>query len=221
MGHNQTSSGYQRDGWSGLTTFNGRQLSKAFDPCKAVAIMLSQTWDEETMDPTAWWMSEKLDGVRAYWTGHRLISRTNIDWKAPQWFLDKLPQGLALDGELWRERDGFEELSGICQRADPVGWSTVNYFVFDAPDVPLPYEERMQAARSRCVDGQMTPDQALRGRFGGRIAALPVVLCEGKEHLNRFMEDILAQGGEGAMLRRRNSPYERRRSSHSRKVKRW
>lgn len=28
----------------------------------------------------------------------------------------ELPADFALDGELWRERDGFEELSGMCQR---------------------------------------------------------------------------------------------------------
>lgn len=109
--------GYDRDPFMGETTFNGRAIRKNFDPNSAVAIMLSTTWDSGTMDPTGWWMSEKLDGVRAYWTGERLISRTNKDWGPPKWFLDKLPKGFALDGELWRERDGFEELSGICQRA--------------------------------------------------------------------------------------------------------
>ncbi|CAO1628056.1 unnamed protein product [Parajaminaea phylloscopi] len=213
--------GLEEDPFSGRTTFNGRALRKDFDPDTAVPIMLSQTWDIDTMNPTGWWMSEKLDGVRAYWTGHRLISRTNIDWKAPQWFLDKLPRGYALDGELWRERDGFEELSGLCQRADPRGWSTVNYFVFDAPDCDLPYEERLKAARQRCPDGELSPDQALQGKFGGRIATLPVTMCKSKTHLNEFMDDVLAQGGEGVILRRQNSPYERTRSSHSRKLKKW
>lgn len=78
--------------------------------------MQAEKWDTK-LDPTGWWMSEKLDGVRAYWTGDRLVSRTNLDWKAPQWFIEKLPKGFALDGELWRERDGFEVLSGMCQRA--------------------------------------------------------------------------------------------------------
>lgn len=78
--------------------------------------MQSEAWDDD-LDPKGWWLSEKLDGVRAYWTGDKLISRTNRDWKPPQWFVDKLPKGFALDGELWRERDGFEDLGGICARA--------------------------------------------------------------------------------------------------------
>jgi ATP-dependent DNA ligase len=29
-------------------------------------VMLAETWGEE-VDPINWWISEKLDGVRAYW----------------------------------------------------------------------------------------------------------------------------------------------------------
>ena len=28
------------------------------------------------MDIRGWWMSEKLDGVRGYWTGEQLVSRS-------------------------------------------------------------------------------------------------------------------------------------------------
>lgn len=76
------------DPWTDKATFNGRALAKDFDPRRAVPIMLSETWNLDKMDPTGWWMSEKLDGCRAYWTGKRLISRTGKDWKAPPWFLN-------------------------------------------------------------------------------------------------------------------------------------
>ncbi|PWN22967.1 DNA ligase/mRNA capping enzyme [Microstroma glucosiphilum] len=209
------------DPWTGHSTFNGRALRKGFDAESAVSMMLSETWDLGSMDPAGWWMSEKLDGCRAYWTGDRLISRSNKEWEAPGWFLDKLPKGFALDGELWRERDGFEELSGICRRRDHEGWRTVSFFVFDAPDLPLPYEERLRSARARVPDGEMSPDEALRGKFGGRIATLPMTNCTGRAHLETFLGEIQDLGGEGVMLRRQHSPYERGRSSHSRKVKVW
>src|SRR5437660_7595379 len=35
---------------------------------QAPALLLAETWSGET-DPTGWLMSEKLDGVRAYWDG--------------------------------------------------------------------------------------------------------------------------------------------------------
>src|SRR5712675_837399 len=34
----------------------------------APPLLLAETWDN-AIDPTGWWLSEKLDGVRAYWDG--------------------------------------------------------------------------------------------------------------------------------------------------------
>lgn len=211
--------GIEYDTFTGSVTFNGRAKTKGYNKDTAVTIMLSESCDPDKMNPTGWWMSEKLDGVRAYWTGDRLISRSNIDWKPPKWFIDKLPKGFALDGELWRERDGFEELSGMCRRADHSAWGTINYFVFDAPDLKLPFEERIKAAAQKVPDGTMTPDEALAGRFGGRIAILRQIKCMGKDHLLNYLDEIERECGEGVMLRRPNSPYERKRSRHSLKLK--
>lgn len=215
----QKYNGIEYDAFHGSVMFNGRTKTKGYDKDSAIAIMLSESCDLDKMNPKGWWMSEKLDGVRAYWTGERLISRSNIDWKPPQWFIDKLPKGFALDGELWRERDGFEELSGMCRRADHAAWSTINYFVFDAPDLELPFEERIRAALKRVPDGEMAPDDALQGRFGGRIAMLPQKRCMGKEHLLQYLDEIEKVCGEGVMLRRPHSPYERKRSKYSLKLK--
>src|SRR2546423_990249 len=34
----------------------------------APPLLLAESWDGAA-DPAGWWVSEKLDGVRAYWTG--------------------------------------------------------------------------------------------------------------------------------------------------------
>lgn len=47
------------------------------------------------------YMTEKYDGIRAYWDGCKLKSRSNVDLVAPQIFLQGLPSKLPLDGELW------------------------------------------------------------------------------------------------------------------------
>lgn len=104
---------------------------------------------------------------------------------------------------------------------DPSAWRTINYFVFDAPDLKLPFEERLEAARRKVPDGEMAPDEALRGKFGGRIATLPQIACTGKRHLLAHFKAVIDAGGEGLILRRKNSPYERSRSTHSRKLKHW
>src|SRR5437660_2866176 len=41
---------------------------------QAPPLLLAESWDGSS-DPSGWWLSEKLDGVRAYWDGKRFVSR--------------------------------------------------------------------------------------------------------------------------------------------------
>jgi DNA ligase-1 len=61
-------------------------------------LLLAERWDN-AQDLAGWWLSEKLDGVRAYWDGQSLISRLGNRFHAPDWFLAGLP-AIPLDGEL-------------------------------------------------------------------------------------------------------------------------
>src|SRR5262245_3673361 len=47
-------------------------------------LLLAEPWDGAA-DLAGWWMSEKLDGVRAYWTGKEFISRLGNKQHAPDW----------------------------------------------------------------------------------------------------------------------------------------
>src|SRR5438477_5520766 len=40
----------------------------------APPVLLAHKWETEH-DPKGWWMSEKLDGIRAYWDGETFVSR--------------------------------------------------------------------------------------------------------------------------------------------------
>ena len=37
--------------------------------------MHSMKWHEKQIDPTGWYISEKLDGMRAFWDGKHLFSK--------------------------------------------------------------------------------------------------------------------------------------------------
>src|SRR4051794_25751247 len=66
-------------------------------------LLLANSWDNAA-DLSGWWMSEKLDGVRAYWTGKgEFLSRQGNLFHAPDWFVEGLPN-VPLDGELWIDR---------------------------------------------------------------------------------------------------------------------
>ena len=97
-------------------------------------LLLAERWDN-AQDLAGWWMSEKLDGVRAYWDGKSLISRLGNRFHAPDWFLDGLPE-IPLDGELWIGRKAFQRTVGIVRRQDKSDlWKEVRYVAFDAPAV--------------------------------------------------------------------------------------
>ena len=72
---------------------------------------LADTWDNET-NLVGWWLSEKLDGVRAYWDGKQFVSRLGNRFHAPAWFVAGLPD-VPLDGELWLGRKQFQRAVSI------------------------------------------------------------------------------------------------------------
>src|SRR5687768_13478754 len=49
-------------------------------------VLLAHKWDS-TVDVTGWWLSEKLDGVRAYWDGTQFLSRLGNKFHPPPWFI--------------------------------------------------------------------------------------------------------------------------------------
>jgi DNA ligase-1 len=167
-------------------------------------VMLAQRWDP-AQDVTGWWMSEKLDGVRAYWDGKALVSRLGNRFHAPQWFLDGLPS-TPLDGELWIERGAFQRTVSIVRRQSGGDrWRAVRYLVFDAPEHDGTFEERIAWLRANV----QAPCAAV-------VAHTPV---RGLAHLRQELQRIEALSGEGVMLRRPCSPYVRGRSSALLKVK--
>lgn len=91
-------------------------------------------------------MSEKLDGVRAYWNGQQLFFRSGRLIHAPSWFTEKLPTH-PLDGELWMGRAQFERVSAVVRRqqADDSEWRQIQYCLFEYPLISGDFRQRVQA----------------------------------------------------------------------------
>ena len=119
----------------------------AFDNSSAlsgVQAMLAKDW-QDSLNPADYWVSEKLDGVRALWDGQTLRFRSGRVIAAPTWFTEALPT-TALDGELWMGRGSFDRLSGAVRKTVPVDaeWREVRYMIFDTPRVLGTFSERVQ-----------------------------------------------------------------------------
>jgi DNA ligase-1 len=110
----------------------------------APKLLLANSWQNDT-DLTGWWMSEKLDGVRAWWDGQQFLSRLGNVYHAPDWFVAGLP-AVPLDGELWLDRKAFQRTVSIVRRQDKSDhWQQIKYVLFDAPGVSGLFEERQKA----------------------------------------------------------------------------
>jgi DNA ligase-1 len=150
-------------------------------------------------------MSEKLDGVRAYWDGAKLLSRLGNILHAPDWFTKGLPRH-PLDGELFLARKSFQKTCAIVRRQDKSDhWKQIRFLIFDAPGHGGMFEERIEVLRSL-----PTHDYA---------AAHPHALCSGVTHLKEELARVEALGAEGLMLRQPQSKYAVGRSSTLLKVK--
>jgi DNA ligase-1 len=172
-------------------------------------LLLAETWDGET-DPTGWHLSEKLDGVRAYWDGKQFLSRNGNRYFAPDWFCAGLPLE-PLDGELWIGRKQFQRTVSIVRRQDGGDlWREVRFVIFDAPAHDGPFEERLDLVH-----------EVIELTQPAFVVAHPHSMCQGRDHLIAELAAIEALGGEGVMLRQPGSRYELARSSTLLKVKRF
>ena len=176
----------------------------------APAVSLAQTYRED-VDVAAYWVSEKLDGVFARWDGRVLVSRAGNRFNAPAWFVADFPP-LTLDGELWMGRGTFEKLSGVVRRHEPdhAAWRQVRFMVFDLPAHTADFDGRLRRLK-----------EIFAGLDSPTIGLVEQRRVASHEALMALLDDVIAQGGEGLMLRRAGSFHRAGRSADLLKLKRF
>jgi DNA ligase 1 len=160
-------------------------------------------------DLSRYWVSEKFDGVRAYWDGEDLISRHGNRFDVPAAFTRGFPEQ-PLDGELWMGRGTFSRMVGLINRHDtgPEHWRDVYYMVFDLPRAAGPFNERLQTLRG-----------LLKHHDNPHLRLVRQLKVPGRAALDRRLEKVIEAGGEGLMLHRGDAPYRSYRSADLLKVK--
>ena len=162
-------------------------------------------------DVALYLVSEKIDGVRAFWDGQVLRTRSGNAINAPTWFTENFPQG-ALDGELWIARGQFDRLSATVRRQTPDDreWRSVRYLVFELPHAPGTFRERAQALKALVATSGVPWLQPVEQfELGSRQA------------LTEKLDEIFKIGGEGLMLHRADAAYITGRSDVLLKMKVW
>jgi DNA ligase-1 len=190
-----------------LTILLGCHVASAGSAEKKPAILLAKVYHHEVLLED-YWVSEKLDGVRAYWDGRHLISRQGNHFNAPKWFVEEFPS-VPLDGELWIGRNLFEVVSGAVRKRipDEEQWQRIQFMVFDMPGHEGTFDQRVQAMKLLPV----LPHLKIIEQY--RVAT--------QELLEKDLDQKVASGGEGLMLHRGASYYRAGRSDDLLKFKRY
>ena len=156
-------------------------------------------------------VSEKLDGVRAYWDGKNLLSRQGNKFAAPSWFTRDFP-AVQLDGELWISRNNFEKVVSVIRKKHPIDheWRNVQYMLFELPDGTGTFASRYRQLQT-IVKKSQNP----------YIKVIPQIKLADTSALENLLTKVIDKGGEGLMLHRAQSLYVTGRTHDILKVKRF
>jgi len=167
---------------------------------KPELLLLNNYHDD--INVTSWYMSEKLDGVRAFWDGEKLISRSGKVFAAPIFFTKDFPKH-ELDGELWTSRDNFSNIVSIVNKKEEHdGWNKLTYNIFEVPQARGNLLERLAKVKETKY-----------------IKIIKQIKVKNKEHLDDFLKTIEKKDGEGVVVRDGDLDYYTGRDNNALKVK--
>lgn len=138
---------------------------------KSEFLMLAHKYDPKKHFVGNYFLSTKLDGIRALWDGgiSKGIPAREVPWAniakdarlreevictglwsryghvihCPEWWSSKLPQ-IFLDGELYIKPNSWQELSSIVKRYDKnLTWNKVKYIILDSPPPQIIFEDKI------------------------------------------------------------------------------
>jgi DNA ligase-1 len=157
----------------------------------------------------AWFLSEKLDGIRAIWTGKALITRQGTPLYPPPFFVKHLPS-YPVEGELWAGRGQFNQVmkTVLDKTPDFKAWGRIQFMLFDLPQSIDPFQSRYNTLKKLVSDINQP-----------HIALVKQTQLKDEADFNQRVNLIVEQGGEGAMLRLGEALYVKGRDAHLLKYK--
>lgn len=209
-----------------LEFVDGVQLAKQYD------------FNDTEINIADYWVSEKLDGIRARWNGSELRTRNGNKIFAPAWFTAKWPKA-TIDGELWIERGEFERTASIVlstltsvephsvtnallstksitdataatRSVSSKRWTKIRFMAFDMPMTGELFQTRLNMLNRL---SEITPNPT--------FAVIPQFKLTSIDALEEKLNQVTQEGGEGLMLHHEKALYISGRSNKLLKVKRF
>lgn len=220
---------------------------------KKTFLMKAHTFGLGT-DVSGWYMSRKLNGFAVLWDGGvtRGMAASEVDWyvlggdnrfkhkvystglwssngkviEAPDWWLDRLPKYIPLQGEIWC--DDNKSIAAVCNTKIPTDkrWSMVKFQVYNYK----PYSLLGVPKGDLTLDCYYNKSWLQRmekiillandEKFNSIGSVVKQIKVENESHLHYFVQlAIQEKAWEGVMLINPNSNYEDCRSHNLLKVK--
>lgn len=157
-----------------------------------------------------WLMSEKLDGIRAYWNGKELISKNGNKIHAPTWFTKDLPS-FELDGELWTKRADFENIQNIVLDKMPSSsWNQISYNIFEIPNTKGDFYKRLEKLKNW-----------KKKHYIKHLRIIKQIEVKSEKNMNKYLNKLLKINAEGIILKNPKLKYFSGRSNNILKVKKF
>lgn len=158
-------------------------------------------------------ITEKYDGIRAYWTGDSMYTRGGNKINLPLNITGKLPN-TPIDGELWAGRGNFDFVSSVVRKKkfNNKDWFMIKYMIFDAPGMQGTLLDRLNSIREYVHYPQ---------RYKGYkyVEVSEMIPIENAVTLSIILDSYIAGGAEGLVSRCNFDSYERLRSKNAIKIK--
>ncbi len=161
------------------------------------------------IDIEEYWVSEKLDGIRARWTGSHFLTRNGNPLTPPAFFTEGFPR-LPLDGELWKGRGEFQTVASTVLDKAPnaAQWREIKFMVFDHPSHKGTFTERLISMKA-----------LEKNTHSPYFHVIPQFRLANEALLMQKLKEIEHAGGEGLMLQHGENPYTKGRTHALLKVK--
>jgi len=183
----------------------------AFIPCYAaekLRIQLAKPYKQPD-NIQDYFVSEKLDGIRGHWNGKQLLTRSGHIINAPTFFTLGWPEE-PLDGELWFQRQAFEETLSIITKHshNNTQWQKIRFMVFDLPNYQGMFSQRVTKM-----------EQMANRNHSAYLAFIKQFKVDSNAHLQEVFNSVIHRGGEGLMLHHQNAQYKSGRNKQLMKLK--
>ena len=166
-------------------------------------VQLAQYYDSR--NPRGLIVSEKFDGIRALWNGTDFLTRNGRIIDVPAYFKADMPS-FEVDGELWCGHGNYGLAQGMTKGGTiHQGWDTGVFMAFDLPTVRASFADRLKELN------QIKPTETM--------AIVKHTTITSARHLKDWYHHIIANGGEGLMLRNPDARYCRSRTTNLLKLK--